>query len=298
MPDLTSALLRLEGVAHLQDLLAEEFSRHQVAALLHQGRLVRPRIGWYAAPWHDPETIRAIRVGGRLTCTSAARSYGLPVPSDGRVHVALADNASRLRAAADGRRVSAGEDRAVVWHWSDAPGRYRVDPTECLRAASACVPARWFVGMVDSARQRGLLPEERLVALRAELSREKRLLLDRSDPAAESILESLLRVGLEDARLFPETQVRIGGFRVDFLLHGWLVIECDGAEHHAGRDEFESDRRRDSFLNRSGYRVLRFSYRQVVDGWADVLATIRAVLYAGPGVARIRTDGRSAGVSS
>ncbi len=298
MPDLNSVLRGLEGVAHLQDLLAAGYTRYQVAALLNQGRLLRPRIGWYAAPWHEHDVVRAVRVGGRLTCVSGARSYGLPVPFDHRVHVALPFNASRLRAAGDGRRVDVGDDRDVVRHWTEAAGRYRVSPLECLREAASCVPSRWFVGMVDAARRATLVPDADLGFLRTMLSREKQRLLDRSDPSAESILESLMRVGLEDAGLSPEAQVPIGSFRVDFVLQGWLVIECDGSEHHAGPAVFESDRRRDATLSASGYRVLRFSYRQIVDGWPDVLQTIRAVLYRGPESAPIRIPPRRHGVSS
>src|SRR4051812_43904032 len=149
-PSLDSVMRPLDGVAHLQDLLSAGYSRYQVAALHRQGELIRPRTGWYVSPWHDPEVVAAVRVGGRVTCVSAARSYGLPTPGDRRVHVCLPTNASRLRSSSDGHRVGAGQDAAVVWHWSDAAGpRSRVDPIECLRAASACVPTRWFIGMVD-----------------------------------------------------------------------------------------------------------------------------------------------------
>ena len=86
-PNIGDELRRLEGVAHLQDLLAAGFTRYQVAAMMRQGQLLRPRIGWYVAPWHDAAVVRAVRVGGRLTCVSAAASYGLPVPLDRRVHV-------------------------------------------------------------------------------------------------------------------------------------------------------------------------------------------------------------------
>ncbi|MFD1713224.1 hypothetical protein ACFSBZ_01960 [Amnibacterium flavum] len=35
----------LNGVAHIQDLLVVGFTRHQIAAMLHSGELIRPRIG-------------------------------------------------------------------------------------------------------------------------------------------------------------------------------------------------------------------------------------------------------------
>ncbi|BDZ46967.1 hypothetical protein GCM10025866_28760 [Naasia aerilata] len=294
---------RLEGVAHLQELIAAGFSRYQVAAMMRQGQLLRPRIGWYVAPWHSPDVVRAVRVGGRLTCVSAAASYGLPVPPDPRVHVCLPRNASRLRASSDGRRVAAGQDRSVVWHWSDTAGqRFRVDLVEALREASTCVPAGWFVGMVDAGRRPDggppLLPAESLEELRSLMPRDKRGLLGRSDPAAESVLESLMRVGLEDAGVFAETQVVLGSFRVDFLLDGWLVIECDGGRHHSGPVEFERDRRRDAALSRLGYRVLRFSYRQIVEDWEGVIRTVRSVLSGGGRAARIRHASVRDGVSS
>jgi very-short-patch-repair endonuclease len=33
--------------------------------------------------------------------------------------------------------------------------------------------------------------------------------------------------------------------RVDFLVEGWLIIECDSKAHHEGWDKQRRDRRRD-----------------------------------------------------
>jgi hypothetical protein len=56
------------------------------------------------------------------------------------------------------------------------------------------------------------------------------------------------------------------GFAVDF---SWpalrLVVEVDGWETHGDRASFEEDRRRDALLGAAGWRVLRFTWRQVVD---------------------------------
>ena len=72
---------------------------------------------------------------------------------------------------------------------------------------------------------------------------------------------------------------RVGGFLVDFV---WperrLVVEVDGYAYHRGRASFESDRARDAKLAVQGYRVLRFTYRQVTGERAQVAQTIRRML--------------------
>ena len=83
-------------------------------------------------------------------------------------------------------------------------------------------------------------------------------------------------------RLRPIRQFRIAGVgRVDFVFGDRLVIEVDGREFHASPDQFESDRRRDAVLSALGYRVLRFSYRQVMDRWDEVELAVRAAIARG-----------------
>lgn len=53
----------------------------------------------------------------------------------------------------------------------------------------------------------------------------------------------------------------------------------DGRRYHVGDEQFEADRERDALLAAWGYRVLRFSYRQVVEElpWVlEVIATVAA----------------------
>ena len=63
---------------------------------------------------------------------------------------------------------------------------------------------------------------------------------------------------------------------VDLLVGGRLIIETDGRRYHLG-EAFENDRRRDRAATISGYRVLRLTYRQVVDDWPT---TYRAICTA------------------
>ena len=70
-----------------------------------------------------------------------------------------------------------------------------------------------------------------------------------------------------------------GAFRPDFLWRAQrLAVELDGHAFHGTRQAFERDRRRDQQLVVAGYRVVRFSWRQVVEGQAEVVATLRGLL--------------------
>jgi very-short-patch-repair endonuclease len=70
-----------------------------------------------------------------------------------------------------------------------------------------------------------------------------------------------------------------GGLEADFLWRQQrLIVETDGGHVHRTSRAFERDRRRDQRLVLAGWRVVRFTWRQVVDEPAVVDATIRALL--------------------
>lgn len=282
LSSLPAIMASLGGVAHIQDLLEYGYTRHQVAAMGRQGELLRARIGWYVSPTLEPDAVRAIRVGGRLGCVSAARSHGLAVPADHRLHIALDDHATRLRSSRNGfRNISAGDDPGVVWHWTGQLGdegteRFRLSVVGALEQVAACVEPEWAIGVLDSAINKGLVSHEDRERLEATPS--TRRLLRLTDGKAESILESILRVRLNAAGIAVRSQVPIGRYRVDFLVDGWLIIEADGASHGTAQ-QFASDRERDSFFVGNGYPVLRFTYRQIVDQWPQTLRAISAALH-------------------
>jgi very-short-patch-repair endonuclease len=103
--------------------------------------------------------------------------------------------------------------------------------------------------------------------------------LTRSE-AEERLLELIRRGRLPD----PETNVMIAGYEVDFL---WrrkrLVVEVDGFAFHASRRRFERDRSRDADLTALGYRVLRVTWRQLVDEPDAVLVRVAQALARVPG---------------
>jgi release factor glutamine methyltransferase len=77
-------------------------------------------------------------------------------------------------------------------------------------------------------------------------------------------------------------QVPISSFIVDFChLGSKLVVEVDGSQHGFERNA-ERDRERDRHLAQQGFRVLRFSNREVMSEIDGVLDTIRAALFPPP----------------
>jgi very-short-patch-repair endonuclease len=103
---------------------------------------------------------------------------------------------------------------------------------------------------------------------RPSAARLRDLLADKRDPAltrseAERRLLDLIR---EAGLASPAVNARIGGFEVDFVWRAErLVVEVDGFQFHSSRLAFERDRIRDGELGSRGYRVMRVTWRQIVN---------------------------------
>ncbi|MEA2156826.1 MAG: hypothetical protein QOE11_2966 [Solirubrobacteraceae bacterium] len=70
-----------------------------------------------------------------------------------------------------------------------------------------------------------------------------------------------------------------GGAEADFLWRAQrLIVEVDGRDVHTTRRAFEHDRRRDQRLMTLGWRVVRFTWRQVLHERRTVAATIQTLL--------------------
>lgn len=84
----------------------------------------------------------------------------------------------------------------------------------------------------------------------------------------------------------PEVNVVVAGIEVDFL---WkrerLVVEVDGYQYHNSRSSYENDRRRDGLLARSGYQVIRVTWKQITQR-RDATLVLVAQALARTGAAR------------
>lgn len=87
----------------------------------------------------------------------------------------------------------------------------------------------------------------------------------------------------ETVAVFP--QAVIGDYRVDFVIQCWdwkdkrwthVVVECDGHEfHERTKEQAEKDKSRDRVLTAGGYKILRFTGREV---WRDALGCVEQAL--------------------
>lgn len=280
---LSTDIRSLGGLAPARELLPRGWTYRTLSYAARNGWVQRVRNGWYALNEIDELLTSAWRVGGLLSCVTGAASHGMWVPPDEHLHVAVPPHHARMRRHDDHRtRLSEEPDERVVVHWRDvdAHDRFRAAPVECLIDLAACHSPAWILGALDSALARRILKPADLRELRGRLPATRRAVVELVDPRSESYPESVLRWLLIAAGIPFRLQAWIDDMRVDFLL-GRLVVEVDGREHHDGPIAFERDRVRDARLGIRGYRVLRFSYAQVMYRPDEVLGAISAALARG-----------------
>nr|WP_144922397.1 DUF559 domain-containing protein [Paenibacillus bovis] len=95
----------------------------------------------------------------------------------------------------------------------------------------------------------------------------------------ESYIERRLYKALQYRGYYVRTQVRCGKYRIDIALPAYrLAIECDGKAYHSSPEQKAHDRRKNAYLRRNGWRVLRFSGRQINGELSKVLARIEKAL--------------------
>jgi hypothetical protein len=159
-------------------------------------------------------------------------------------------------------------------------------PARTLLDLAGIVPRHAVEAALKQADVLGIYDRDALEAVVAAHPRHpgrKRLaaLLDGEELALTlSALEDRFRALCDDHALpRPAVNARPLGFRVDFYWpHARLVAETDGWRFHRTRAAFEADRARDQALTAAGFRVLRFTHRQVVDGPGDVAEKLATLL--------------------
>lgn len=98
-----------------------------------------------------------------------------------------------------------------------------------------------------------------------------------TSPIEDRLYSALAGAGLDPERQFLVREAGTG-YMLDlavFCKDGGLNIECDGEAYHSGKEAAEQDRSRDNALTSSGWRILRFSGREINQNPDRCVDTIR-----------------------
>lgn len=311
-----------QGLATPAALRSAGVLRSSLSRALARGEVVRVRPGVYAAgslaAWPTfsvthvgvaPELVQHVRAvllslgesaaaGGRTA--ACLRGWGLLVEPHGAVDVVVARGRHRVRMA--GVRVLQRR-RVRRERIHPQPGLAPIWVTTAVATVLDCcrqLPHEEAVVVCDSALRSGQVRLKQLQVAAARLrgdrrARRVRRVLASCDPESGSVLESVLRVRMNEGGVwgFATQQVLRDArgrhiVRADSCFAGaHLVVEADGARWHP---EPVRDQGIDNRLAAAGWRVLRFSWAQVVHDPAAVLSLVRAALAAGSTDAHLDPD--------
>jgi very-short-patch-repair endonuclease len=243
----------------------------------------------HARPMEGARELAAVLASGPdavLSHGSAARMWRLLSVEAADVDVTVPGRDCRSRPGIRMHRVAALDRRDV----RKLGGIPITTPARTILDLAAAVSSRELERALSEAQARRLAPRNQLLPLLARCSgrpgaRALRALIEEGSAAAltRSEAEERLLALIRAAELpAPEVNTRIGRHEVDFLWrdHG-LIVEVDGFRFHSSRSAFERDRLRDAELGGMGYRVMRITWRQIVDGPEALIARITKALAAG-----------------
>lgn len=287
MSTLVERLTRLGGLATRSELL-EVSTKRDLRRAVDEGLIRRPSRGRYVLPFAEEARALAHEMTGTVSLRSAALAHGWKVRSmPERPEITVPR----------GRKISAASaNRASFRHSTLREDEVAGGVTVPLRTVIDCaraLPLDEALSVADSALR------SRLVT-RAELRRAEdtvagagrtqvlRVLRNANGKAANPFESSLraISLGVPGLHLVPQLGVRIAdGVRVapDLVdVDLGLVLEADSHEFHTKRQQLTSDCWRYDELVVAGWRVLRFTWEQVMFQQAWVTSVlVRAIGVAG-----------------
>jgi very-short-patch-repair endonuclease len=281
---------RQRGVVTYAQLRECGLSRHQIDHASEAGRLHRVHRGIFVvghtalAPFAlEHAAVLACGPGAVLSHSSSAHLAGIVDEGPAVPDVTVAGRRIKGK---PGIRIHCVEafDRRDIWARHGIPA---TTPARTLVDLSAILDDDELDRAVNEAHALKLISESTLAAAldrsagRRGVARLRRLLAMQAGPTiTESEAERLALKVIRAAGLpTPRTRVYLCGYKTDlFWPEHRLIVEIDGYLFHGGREAFESDRARDATLTAAGYRVIRFTWRQLVEKPLLVVATVTRAL--------------------
>lgn len=283
---------RQHGVVSIEQLLATGLGHGAIKYRMRCGRLHRLYRGVYAVGHRRLSregrwlaAVLALGPGAALSHSSAAALRDLRRSDAAQIHVTVPSGAGRLKR------------RGIVVHRSRT---LRADDVQTIDGIPVTTVART---LLDLAGRLADGPLERVVeraqTLRWFDARAVSTVIERAPtrPGATKLARVIARIADEPVLTRSQLEIRmrdlldahdlerpavnafVDGREVDFLWRRLrLIVETDGHETHGTRSAFERDRARDARLTMLGYRVVRFTYRQVVYEPDGVAATLRGLI--------------------
>src|SRR3954447_861557 len=281
---------RQHGVLSRRQLLdlgvGPDAIKHRVALCrlhrLHRGvyavghRALRRQAGWMAA-------VLAAGPGASLSYRSAAELWGMRNGSRGRIDVSVPRH-RRSTARLEVHVVDMAPDEVTV-----EAGIPVTTPARTLLDLAAVLTEQHLKTAFEEAEVRRLTSPTSLDALAARYRGRRgatvlKRILDNHHNIGRTVPTSILArrfLALLDAHNLPRPTINR---RSD---HGeldatWpeqrLIVECDGFATHGTRKAFEADRARDRELIVAGWRVVRVTWRQLIDDPETIAAQLSVLL--------------------
>lgn len=259
------ALERLGGNASARQLLRLT-TRRRLRRAVKRGRLLRPARGRYVVPTAAEARVAGAQLSAVVCLRSAAAHHGWELK---------AQPARPELMVRRGRKLTSEQRAGVTVRWANlAEDQVRDGVTTPLRTVLDCARALPFdeaLAIADSALRSGLVTRDDLdgIDVRGAGAAAVRRVLAHADGRATNPFESVLRALCIDAGLAVEPQALVdlgtGAVRPDLVCHVLrLVLEADSWTFHASRKAHRRDCARYNLLVIRGWRVLRFTWEQVM----------------------------------
>jgi very-short-patch-repair endonuclease len=253
------------GIVTTRQLVTAGLTRAAISKRVKAGRLYRVHQGVYSVGHNglseEARWMAAVLACGRgavLSHGSAAVHWGLLHPLEGPIDVTVPTRNGRKsrRGVRIHHCVNLGADAPL----STSGLQKRTSPLVAVRRR---IPVTTVARTLEDLRRSNLRPSLVRRAIRqAEFLRLPMGAIE-TDGTRSDLERDFLRLWRRH-QLRPEVNVPVGEVTVDFL---WrqerLIVETDSYATHGGTIAFEDDKARDMYLRRLGYRVHRFSERQL-----------------------------------